>query len=136
VLAAGNDDHDVVEYEDVPTTIASKNDNLMIVGAVDAEGEWSSFTNFNEDLVRVFDHGVNAVSFTPTGRLAPISGTSQAAPNAAGAVAKLFALFPDMTPQEARAIIEESGDPIPAPYYGVIVNEEKAVALAKERHGG
>ncbi len=133
VLAAGNEDHDVMEYQDVPVTIQSEHDNLLIVGAVDNEGDWASFTNFNKDMVQVYDLGVNVLSYSPTGRMIPLSGTSMAAPNAANTAGKLFSLFPDMTPSDVKHVMIDSADSLRAPFTGGIIDEVAAVKLAEKR---
>src|SRR5262249_11027008 len=45
VVAAGNSNHDVVEYEDIPSSLLAP--NLLTVGAVDRFGDWATFTNSN-----------------------------------------------------------------------------------------
>lgn len=130
VLAAGNDDHDVAEYGDVPTTIPSKHGNLLIVGAVDDEGDWASFTNFNRDLVKVYDFGVNVFSASPTGRMLPMSGTSMASPNAANTAGKILSLYPSLTPAQVKDILTRTATPIRKPFWGGIVNEPAAVTEA------
>ncbi|MFC1610053.1 S8 family serine peptidase [Myxococcota bacterium] len=132
VLAAGNDDHDIAEYREVPNAIPAKHDNVLVVGAVDEEGEWASFTNFNRDLVEVFDFGVNVLSHSPTGRIIPMSGTSMASPNAANTAAKLVSLVPQLGPAQVRLIMIQTADALPAPFFGGIVNEVEALELARK----
>jgi len=125
VVAAGNSNEDVVEYEVVPASIAA--DNVITVGAVDRYGEWATFTNSNPERVRIFDWGVEVPSLIPDGTTVPLSGTSMASPNVANLAAKLYALNPELTPAQVRTIIEETGDAIEAPFSGVIANETAAV---------
>jgi hypothetical protein len=130
VLAAGNSDHSITEFMDVPTTIPVQHNNLLIVGAVDADGDWARFTNFEEDLVQVYDLGVFVWSTSPTGRMIPMSGTSMAAPSAANTVGKIFSLYPDLTPSQVRAVMIETAEPFRAPFSGGIVDEPAAVQAA------
>ncbi len=130
VLAAGNDDHSLTEFMDVPTTIPVEHDNLLIVGAVDADGDWARFTNFEDELVQVYDLGVFVWSTSPTGRMIPMSGTSMAAPNATNTVGKIFSLYPDLTPAQVKRVVIETVDPFRAPFSGGIVNEPAAIEAA------
>lgn len=133
VVAAGNSNQDVVEYEVVPA--ANQSPNLLVVGAVDRFGAWATFTNSNPERVRVFAHGVEVDSLVPSGDTVPLSGTSMASPNAASAAARLFALDPAMTPARAITVLQETGDPIAAPFNGSIVNEVRAVGRVRRERG-
>jgi hypothetical protein len=125
VVAAGNSNQDVVEYDEIPGSIEAP--NLLTVGAVDRWGAWATFTNSNPDRVRIFDHGVEVDSLLPSGDRVPLSGTSMASPGVASLAGKLFALDAALTPARAIAAIVETGDPIAAPYNGRIANETRAV---------
>jgi subtilisin family serine protease len=129
VVAAGNSSRDVVEYEDVPASFELP--NVLIVGAVDRFGDWATFTNSNPQRVRVFDHGVEVDSLIPNGERVPLSGTSMASPNVANLATKMIALDPTLTPQRAITIIEETGEPIAAPFNGRIAHEERAIARVR-----
>ncbi len=133
VVAAGNSNQDVVEYGEVPAAQAAP--NLLVVGAVDRFGQWAPFTNSNLERVRVFDHGVEVDSVVPDGSRVPLSGTSMASPNVANLAAKLYALDPALTPPRAIAIIEETGEPIAAPFYGRIAHEARAIARVRRERG-
>ncbi len=133
VIAAGNDNHDVVEYQDVAASIDAP--NVLAVGAVDELGGWAPFTSSNPDRVRIFDHGVAVPSVIPNGDRVPLSGTSMASPNAANLAAKLFAVDPALTPARAIAAIVDTGDPIAAPFGGRIANESKALARVRRERG-
>ncbi len=129
VVAAGNSNRDVVEYEDVPGSFDYP--NLLIVGAVDRFGGWATFTNSNPDRVKIFDHGVEVESLIPNGQMVPLSGTSMASPNVANLATKMMAVNAELTPTQAIAIILETGDPIAAPFNGRIANEQAAVDRAR-----
>lgn len=125
VVAAGNSSRDVVEYEDVPSSLELP--NVLVVGAVDRFGDWATFTNSNPERVRVFDHGVEVESVIPNGERVPLSGTSMASPNVANLATKMVSVDPSLTPARAIQIIQETGDPIAAPFNGRIANEEHAL---------
>jgi hypothetical protein len=129
VVAAGNSNRDVVEYEDVPAATSAP--NLLVVGAVDRFGEWATFTNSNPDAVQVFDHGVEVESVIPNGQRVPLSGTSMASPNVANLAAKILSVRADLTPAQVITIIRETGEPIAAPFYGHIAHEARALARAR-----
>lgn len=135
VVAAGNSNHDVVEYGSVSASLTAP--NLLAIGAVDRFGNWATFTNSNPEHVRVFDFGVEVDSVIPSGEHVPLSGTSMASPNAANLAAKLFSLDPSLTPARAITIIAETGEAIAAPFNGVIVHEANAIArVRRERPRG
>src|SRR5262249_15787670 len=56
LVASGDENADVVEYETLPACIDAP--NVLAVGAVDRFGEWAIFTNSNPERVRVFELGV------------------------------------------------------------------------------
>lgn len=132
VVAAGNSNQDVIEYDEIPASIDAP--NLLVVGAVDRFGNWAVFTNSNPERVRIFDHGVEVDSLIPSGERVPLSGTSMASPNVANLAGKLFALDSALTPARAITLITETGDAIAAPFNGRIANETRAVErLRRER---
>lgn len=133
VFAAGNENRDVVEYNDVPASVSRP--NLIAIGAVDKYGNWATFTSSSPERVRVFDFGVAVQSVIPSGEHIPLSGTSMASPNAANLAAKMFAVDPCLLPARAGEIIYETGDEIAAPFNGRIANEAKALAAVRRERG-
>lgn len=87
--------------------------------------------------------GVDVVSSVPGGRYESMSGTSMAAPHAAGLAALLYQINPSLTPAQMRDIltqssnyVDERGNDIPAPRWNPVygygrLNAVKAVAAAK-----
>ena len=133
VVAAGNSNRDILEYDDVPASIDAP--NVLVVGAVDKWGNWATFTNSNPERVRLFDLGVEVDSVIPSGAHVPLSGTSMASPNVANLAAKLISVDPALTPARVRALLEETGDAIAAPFSGRIVHEQRAVDRARRERG-
>ena len=129
-MAAGNSNQDIVEYEDVPSSIDAP--NVLPVGAVDRFGDWATFTNSNPERVRIFDLGVEVDSLIPSGAHVPLSGTSMASPNVANLAAKLFAVDPALTPARAIAAIVDTGEPIAAPFNGRIAHEQRAIDRVRQ----
>jgi hypothetical protein len=102
VAGAGNEDNsaDFVEY--IPAGFDLP--NLITAGAVDQAGEETSFSSFGRTVV-VHANGFEIESAVPGGDLMKFSGTSMAAPQVTNLAAKLFALHPELTPVEAKALI-------------------------------
>src|SRR5271165_5542473 len=102
VVAAGNSDNNVKFDEFVPSSFQLP--NMITVGAVDQAGEETSFSSFGP-MVNVHANGFEVESYIPGGRRLKISGTSMASPQVTNLAAKLFALDPALTPEEAKALI-------------------------------
>ena len=77
---------------------------MITVGAVDQAGEETSFSSFGP-MVNVHANGFEVESFIPGGLRMKFSGTSMASPQVTNLAAKLFALDPALTPEEAKALI-------------------------------
>jgi|CZKI01.1.fsa_nt_gi hypothetical protein len=127
VVAAGNSDNDVKFDEFVPSSFQLP--NMITVGAVDQAGEETSFSSFGP-MVNVHANGYDVESYIPGGRRLKFSGTSMASPQVTNLAAKLFALDPALTPEDARALIlsgcERSGRVN-------LVNPAKSVELLRQR---
>ena len=138
VVAAGNSNRDVVEYQDVSASIEAA--NVLVVGAVDRFGNWATFTNSTPERVRLFDFGVEVDSVIPSGEHVPLSGTSMASPNAANLAAKMISVNAALTPAQVIEIMLATGDAIAPPFNGVIANETTALARVRRerprRRGG
>ncbi len=102
VVAAGNSDNNVTFDEFVPSSFQLP--NMITVGAVDQAGEETSFSSFGP-MVNVHANGFEVESFIPGGLRMKFSGTSMASPQVTNLAAKLFALDPALTPEEAKALI-------------------------------
>jgi hypothetical protein len=127
VVAAGNSDNDVKFDEFIPSSFQLP--NMITVGAVDQAGEETSFSSFGP-MVNVHANGYDVESFIPGGRRLKFSGTSMASPQVTNLAAKLFALDPALTPQDAKALIFSGCD-----RNGRVnlVNPAKSVELLRQR---
>ena len=105
VCAAGNSDSNASFAGDVPASLQLP--NLVSVGAVDQAGDETSFTSYGNTVVLDAD-GYQVKSYVPGGTLLRLSGTSMASPNVANLAAKLFALDPKLTPEQAIALMKQS----------------------------
>ncbi|MCL3777310.1 MULTISPECIES: S8 family peptidase [unclassified Actinomyces] len=118
VVAAGNEDQDAALVS--PASCR----NVITVGATSSSGARAYYSNYGSavDLSApggdvVADGGV--LSLSNMGETAPtenayafMEGTSQAAPHVAGTIALLMALDPDLTQDEALALLQETATPV------------------------
>ncbi len=84
--------------------------NLLVVGAVDQAGDAASFTSYGP-TVRVYADGYQVTSYLPGGYRVAFDGTSMAAPAVTNLAAKLFAIDPKLTPEQAIALIVRGATP-------------------------
>jgi subtilisin family serine protease len=106
VAAAGNLDYDVIFNESVPPSLDLP--NLITVGAVDAAGDETSFTNYGKN--DVYANGYQVLTKAPGGFTIPADGTSLSAPQVVNLAAKLLAVRPTLSVAELRRAIVESAD--------------------------
>ncbi len=129
VVAAGNGDNNIKFDEFVPSSFQLP--NMITVGAVDQAGEETSFSSFGP-MVNVHANGFEVESYIPGGKRLKFSGTSMASPQVTNLAAKLFALDPALTPEDAKALImlgcERSGRVN-------LVNPAKSVELLRQKLG-
>jgi subtilisin family serine protease len=107
VVAAGNSNDNVKFDEFIPSSFQLP--NMITVGAVDEAGEETSFSSFGP-MVNVHANGYEVESYIPGGKRLKLSGTSMASPQVTNLAAKLFALDPALTPEEARKLILDGCD--------------------------
>ena len=107
VAAAGNSNSDAGFDEFVPAALRIP--NLITVAAVNQAGDETSFTSYGSTVIVDAD-GYQVESFVPGGSRLRESGTSMASPNVANLAAKLFALDPALTPEQAIDLIKRGAD--------------------------
>jgi subtilisin family serine protease len=110
VTAAGNSDSNASFDQFVPASLHLP--NLITVGAVDQSGKETSFTSYGATVV-VYADGYRVESFVPGGTRLELSGTSAAAPQVTNLAAKLFALDPSLTPEQAIKLIRNGATTSP-----------------------
>jgi subtilisin family serine protease len=89
--------------------------NFITVGAVCSsydKGQVASFSNFGSQNVDVFAPGSKIWSSVPQGKYDYYSGTSMAAPNAAGVAAALRSFFPKLKAHQVKKVLMNSGMPL------------------------
>ena len=111
VNSMGNSSQDWITY---PTG----HPGVLAVGASNAQDEIADFST-RGFMISVSAPGVNVLSSVPTWIKRPdgettgymyFNGTSMAAPQVAGAIALLTEKFPDATPYQLQAILEQTAD--------------------------
>ena len=116
VLSSGNNGDnidEVVTYpNDRPGSGKEISDNVLMVGAITPRYDESlvaPFSNYGKQNVDIFAPGVSIYSTVPDNRYRAMSGTSMAAPAAAGVAALLRSYFPKLTAAQVKKIIMNSG---------------------------
>ena len=80
---------------DAVINVSERIDALLI-----RDGDETSFTSYGDTVV-LDANGYNVESYVPGGTKLRLSGTSMASPNVVNLAAKLFALDPSLTPEQA-----------------------------------
>jgi len=89
--------------------------NWLEIGALSykpGEDALATFSNYGKDNVDIFAPGYQILSTTPEQGYEKFSGTSMAAPVAAGVAAMLRSYFPDLTAVQVKEIIMQSSVPL------------------------
>jgi subtilisin family serine protease len=110
VCSAGNLGNNVDNTPSYPVSVASR--NLIGVAATEpASGRnLGSFSNFGRNTIGLAAPGVDVLSSANDGGYELKSGTSMAAPHAAGVAALMAAMRPDMSAAELRAqLLQNAG---------------------------
>lgn len=115
VNAAGNDAKNIDEnitYPDDNIDGLEYTNNVLTIGALNFEaGEniLADFTNYGKRNVDIFSPGVKIYATAPDNSYKFLQGTSMASPEVAGIAALIRAYFPNLSAQEVKEIIMESG---------------------------
>ena len=112
VFAAGNNGQNIDKHPEYPA--AYTDSNILAVAATTDEDQLASFSNFGSTGVDVAAPGDNVLSTYLGGGYRNLSGTSMAAPYAAGVAAMLRKQEPDATYGNLRYAIRHKVDKPPA----------------------
>lgn len=85
--------------------------STIIVGSISSTGQVSSFSNVGENVC-VYAPGERIVSSLPNNKFGPLDGTSMSSPIVAGCVALIKSKAPDLTTEEIKGLIKETGQKI------------------------
>jgi hypothetical protein len=114
VAAAGNDTYNALAFP-------ARYDDVISVGAVDAEGQQLSFSNSGDGL-DLTAPGLDVVAAWPDDLLINFTGTSASAPFVTGSIAALMSIYPGTSALEAAQMLEtysnEAGAPGADPAFG------------------
>tara|TARA_R100000501_G_scaffold643_4_gene2115 strand:- start:15708 stop:17381 length:1674 start_codon:yes stop_codon:yes gene_type:complete len=116
VNAAGNEglnlDKTIVYPNDQTMTGAEYADNVLTVGALNyayGSGLIANFSNYGKTNVDVFAPGVKIWSTVQKDGYEYLQGTSMAAPAVAGVAAVIRSMYPNLTAQQVKKVIMDSG---------------------------
>ena len=129
VNAAGNENDDVAFEDYYPGSFDLP--NVSVVGAVDQAGDETSFTSFGE-TVDFYANGYEVDGFLPGGDRMEASGTSVSAPQVTNLAAKLLALEPLLTTEEAVLLIKDGADWNEDGRF-LLINPKRSIELLKSR---
>ncbi|MBE7088010.1 MAG: hypothetical protein E7370_00595 [Clostridiales bacterium] len=85
-------------------------DNIISVGAIDQNGDRSSFSNYGENSVHVYAPGGNILSTLPNNTYGYMSGTSMAAPFVTGTAALMLSIDPSLSGEQLKEAILNNCD--------------------------
>ncbi|WP_438973505.1 S8 family serine peptidase [Polaribacter sp.] len=116
VNAAGNDGKNIDKRASYPTDtkdmISEYADNVITIGASSLSYDKdlpAPFSNYGKMNVDIFAPGVDIYATTPNDSYEFLSGTSMAAPSAAGVAALIRGYYPNLSAKDVKEIIMNSG---------------------------
>jgi cell wall-associated protease len=116
VNAAGNDGENIDVVSTFPNDsedlVNEVSDNVLTIGAMSLhynEKLPATFSNYGKKNVDVFAPGVDVYATTPKDEYALNSGTSMAAPSAAGVAALVRSYYPQLSASQVKHILMNSG---------------------------
>ncbi|MFQ3306284.1 MAG: cell wall-associated protease [Patiriisocius sp.] len=116
VNAAGNDGKDIDVTKTYPNDaedmVNEISDNVLTIGAMSLHYDEklpATFSNYGKINVDVFAPGVDIYATVPKDEYTPNSGTSMAAPSAAGVAALVRSYYPQLSASQVKHILMNSG---------------------------
>ena len=116
IFAAGNDAKDLDKENKYPTDSYDNEpefaNNVLIIGALNVDygsKMVASFSNFGKNSVDIFAPGMKIYATTPLNTYEYLQGTSMASPNVAGVAALIRSYYPNLTANQVKQVIMESG---------------------------
>jgi len=106
ITSAGNSDNNVKFDEFYPSSYDLP--NMLTVGAVDEEGNETSFTSLGK--VDIYANGFEVDSYVPGGNRIKFNGTSMSSPQVLNLAGKLLAVDPGLSTVELRELILAGAD--------------------------
>lgn len=131
-----NEVYNIAEKEGVTIVQAAGNNSVIasidpmkrskstiVVGSVSPTGQVSSFSNVGENVF-VYAPGEKILSALPNNNLGPLDGTSMASPIIAGCVALIKSKVPNITTEEIKSLIKQTGKTVPG-QSGILIQINK-----------
>lgn len=106
IAASGNSSRDIDKKLTYPASF--ENEHLMVIASTSKRGRMSYFSNYGKKNVDLAAPGSAIYSTTPKNRYASMSGTSMAAPAAAGVAAEVLSHNSHLGPLELKEILMSS----------------------------
>lgn len=130
IAASGNDSRSSISYP-------AAYDGAIAVGSVTSNGTRSNFSNYGNGL-ELMAPGSSIYSTYPNSQYRTLSGTSMAAPHAAGVAGLIRAVNPNISVADARQILQNTAQNAGSSFeYGHgIVDAHAAVVAAGGGNGG
>jgi subtilisin family serine protease len=125
IAAAGNSKSNVIPLNEAFGRLTNGNTPLLVVGALDVNGQRTGYSNYHPVNVQLFARG-DCVCGSP----GQLNGTSQAAPVVAAAASMLAANRPKWYPREVMWRLLSTGDNAgesPSPSFGGVLNLSRAL---------
>lgn len=124
IVAAGNEDRDTDSFPSYPSCYEGDDGEDIVIGVAssDPRDDKSDFSNYGENCVDISAPGESIYSTqydNPSKGYDDAyggfwGGTSFAAPVVAGAAALLLSVYPDLSPDDVRIVLQLSADPLDA----------------------
>ena len=125
VVSAGNDSMGPFSWannDKNPKYPASfDSENMMVIASTTSTGAFSSFTNIGPMTVDVASPGSNIYSTINNNKYSMASGTSMAAPNAAGVAAMVMGYYPNLKNTTVKKLLMETSTSV-SEFKGKIVS--------------
>ncbi len=109
VTAAGNYSNNLDQFPIYPASL--KNDNLIVVTAINQNGDLASFANYGPKDIDVAAPGVDIYTTLPNSKYGFYYGTSIATPVVTGIAAEIWSKFKDLNYKELKSILIKSSVP-------------------------
>lgn len=113
---------------------ANSDSRIIVVGAIDQNGNRASFSNYGNQL-DIVAPGENVYSLYPDNTTVMGSGTSFAAPQVTGVAAMVLSKYPALTASEVRYRIEKTAQKITSSVYPYTFQTLAAFATSNNQMG-
>ena len=117
VVSAGNDSMGPFSWHNIDANLkypaSFDSENMMVIASTTSSGSLSSFSNVGKVGVDVASPGSNIYSTINDNKYSMASGTSMAAPNAAGVAAMVMGYYPNLKGASLKKLLMDTVTPVP-----------------------